>query len=177
MKRSGIESVTTQRGAALVVVMILLVVMTLLVLFSLRGTLLQERMSANLYDRSLAFQAAETALREGEAIAAARPNLTGACSAGLCGKPVNGAAPVWQSQANWNNAPEVSATELGDMVDSPRYMVELLADDVPARNDCTTSGDISETTCVGIERRYRITSRSQAEGRAEVILQSIYSVP
>src|SRR5690606_30502218 len=55
-----------QRGASLVVVLILLLVMTLLGLAVLRGTLLEERMSANMFDRSLAFQQAESALREAE---------------------------------------------------------------------------------------------------------------
>src|SRR5690606_36373748 len=40
---------------------------TLIGLASVRGTNLQERMSANMYDRSLAFQRAESALRAAEA--------------------------------------------------------------------------------------------------------------
>ena len=62
-----------QTGVALMVVLILLVLMTLLALVSLRGTLMQERMSSSQYDRSLAFQSAEAALREGESIAADKP--------------------------------------------------------------------------------------------------------
>ncbi|WP_241520972.1 pilus assembly PilX family protein, partial [Steroidobacter cummioxidans] len=49
----------TQRGVALV----LLLVATVIGLASVRGTNLQERMSANMYDRSLAFQRAESALK------------------------------------------------------------------------------------------------------------------
>ena len=59
-----------QRGVALAVVLILLLVMMLLGLASLRGTLMEERMSANQLDRSLSFQAAEAALRKGEEVAA-----------------------------------------------------------------------------------------------------------
>lgn len=55
-----------QRGVALVVALILLVVATLIGLAASRGTVLQERMSANMYDRSLAFQRAEAALRAAE---------------------------------------------------------------------------------------------------------------
>ena len=55
-----------QRGVALVVVLILLLIVTLLGLASMRGALLEERMSGNLYDRSLSFQAAERALREAQ---------------------------------------------------------------------------------------------------------------
>ena len=56
----------TITGFVICGVLILLLVMTLLALAVLRGTLLEERMSANMYDRSLAFQQAESALREAE---------------------------------------------------------------------------------------------------------------
>ncbi|MFN3882280.1 MAG: PilX N-terminal domain-containing pilus assembly protein [Nitrincola lacisaponensis] len=55
-----------QQGVALVVAMIMLVVATIIGLSSIRSTTLQERMTANLYDRSVAFQNAETALRAAE---------------------------------------------------------------------------------------------------------------
>ena len=55
-----------QRGVALVVSLVLLLVATLIGLASVRGTNLQERMSSNMYDRSLAFQRAESALRAAE---------------------------------------------------------------------------------------------------------------
>ena len=59
-------AIRLQKGVSFVVVMIVLVVMTLLGLAAIRSTLLRERMSANMYDRSLAFQSAESALREAE---------------------------------------------------------------------------------------------------------------
>ncbi len=52
-----------QQGVSLVMVLILLVVMSILGIAVLRSSAMQERMTANLRDRSLAFQAAETALR------------------------------------------------------------------------------------------------------------------
>jgi type IV pilus assembly protein PilX len=55
-----------ERGVALVVALVLLVVATLIGLAGVRSTNLQERMSANMYDRSLAFQRAEAALRDAE---------------------------------------------------------------------------------------------------------------
>ena len=55
-----------QRGSTLIVALLLLVAMMLISLAGIRGSGLQERMGANLYDRQLAFQAAESALREGE---------------------------------------------------------------------------------------------------------------
>jgi len=54
-----------QAGSALIVGLVFLLVITLIAVAGMRNTILQERMSANLYDRSLAFQSAEAALREG----------------------------------------------------------------------------------------------------------------
>ena len=171
-------SPSRQRGVTLVVVLILLLVVTLIALASLRGTLMEERMSANVLDRSLSFQAAEAALREGESVAVDKDTVWPAsgCTKGVCGKPDPAAAPVWDDEAVWADAPEAVVT-LGDKTAKPRFIVELLADDVPPKGTCTTSGDVSETTCSGIERRYRVTARSEAEGRASVMLQTIYAVP
>ena len=98
-----------QRGVALMVVLILLVLMTLLALVSLRGTLLQERMSSSQYDRSLAFQATEAALRQGEADARAATAIPGAgCDvtpplSGLCATPIPTDTPRWLlDDASWN---------------------------------------------------------------------------
>jgi type IV pilus assembly protein PilX len=165
-----------QRGVTLVVVLILLMVVTLIALASLRGTLMEERMSSNVLDRSLSFQAAEAALREGESAAEDKPVPAPGCAKGLCGKPTPANAPVWEDEAVWADAPE-AVVELGGKTAKPRYIVELLATDVPPKGSCTTSGDVSETTCAGTESRYRITARSEAEGRASVMLQTIYAVP
>lgn len=177
MKHNQIRPSLRQRGVALVVVLLLLLVMTLLALASVRGTLLEERMSSNQFDRSLAFQAAEAALREGEIFAASKPLLPVAgCTAGVCATPVPTAPPVWLDAAVWAAAPEANVV-LGGMTAKPKYIIELMADNVPATGSCTTSGDVSESGCSGSESRYRITARSQAADRAEVLLQSNFAVP
>nr|WP_159016282.1 PilX N-terminal domain-containing pilus assembly protein [Lysobacter profundi] len=184
MNRGSSSRPQTQRGVALAVVLILLLVMTLLGLASLRGTLMEERMSANQVDRSLSFQAAEAALREGEAVAAGKPTLPGGgvvgsgCLNGLCAKPDPAVVtPVWQDPTVWASAPS-AVVNLGNKTATPKYIVELLADDVPPHGSCTTSGDVSpDAECSGTERRYRITARSDAADRAQVMLQSIYAVP
>lgn len=58
-----------QQGSALIIGLIMLVVLSMIGLSSLQTTMLQERMAGNLRDRSLAFEAAEVALREGEMVA------------------------------------------------------------------------------------------------------------
>ena len=173
---------TRQRGVALAVVLILLLVMTVLVLASIRGSLMKERMSANMYDRSLAFQATEAALREGEAVAAGRPPLPASgCSNGLCARSAPTDAPRWLASGFWDDDSgnwRETTVEIGTLTVKPRFIVELLDDSIPASGSCTTSVDVSpDAACSGTEQRYRITARSQAANRAEVVLQSIYAVP
>ncbi|KAB7623153.1 PilX N-terminal domain-containing pilus assembly protein [Alkalilimnicola sp. S0819] len=60
------QSRHAQRGAALAISLILLLVMTLLGVSAMRGTTLEEKMAGNTRNRSIAFQAAEAALREAE---------------------------------------------------------------------------------------------------------------
>ncbi|MBK6924136.1 MAG: hypothetical protein IPH14_02390 [Thermomonas sp.] len=69
-----------QQGVSLLVVLILMVVMSVLGIAVLRSSAMQERMSANMYDRSLATQAAEAALVEARAGLAVVPVSTGARS-------------------------------------------------------------------------------------------------
>ncbi len=57
----------TQNGAVLAVALIFLLVLTILGVSSMKSTVLEEKMAGNMRDQSLAFQAAEAALREGEA--------------------------------------------------------------------------------------------------------------
>ena len=62
------RSVKQQRGAVLVVSLLLLLVMTVLALGASQTTRLQERMSAGMRDRDLAFESSEAGLRTGERI-------------------------------------------------------------------------------------------------------------
>lgn len=55
-----------ERGAALIVALVILVALTLVGVTSMQTTTLQERMSGNVRDRNVAFQAAESALRNAE---------------------------------------------------------------------------------------------------------------
>jgi type IV pilus assembly protein PilX len=63
--RSGISR--HQRGAALIVGLIMLLLLTLIGVAGMRDTLLQEKMAGNMRDREIALQAAESALRAAEA--------------------------------------------------------------------------------------------------------------
>jgi type IV pilus assembly protein PilX len=167
-------SAGAQQGAALVTVLVLLLVMTLLGIVSLRSTLLEERMASNQRDRSLSFQAAEAALRAGELFVRLPHTVPpSGCTEGVCGFPDTLAAPVWEDENVWDAIPTAAVSIEG--APDAKFLVELLADEVPAQA-CPNSIDPDAPPCAGTERRYRITARSEAEGRATVMLQSIYAL-
>jgi type IV pilus assembly protein PilX len=178
-----------QRGIALAVVLILLVVITLLALAAMRGTLLQERMSSNVRDRGLGFQAAEAALREGESIAASNPAKNPGYPTSGCGSdatqgycaipdPAQIADNTRWNDDNWEDNSREATVTLTDVGATPRFMVELLQTGLPTTGSCTTDLDVApDAECSGNESMYRITARSVADGRADVTLQSTYIVP
>jgi len=55
-----------QRGVALIMALVLLIIATLTGLAGMRNTSLQEKLSGNLYDRAVAMQSAEFAMRSAE---------------------------------------------------------------------------------------------------------------
>ncbi len=77
-----------QRGAVLVVSLLILLVMTLIGVAGIGTSSLEEKMAANHRDRELAFQAAEYALREGERFVQESTldgtNFDASCTNGLC---------------------------------------------------------------------------------------------
>lgn len=183
------SSTAREHGAALIVALILLVVMTLLGLSAVRMVVLEERMTANAYDRGLSFQAAEAALRAGEAAAQANANAVppnqyfpdngvwadsnNSCSAspcanGLCAQPDKDCRVRWLDPdfTGWTDATDL---ELGPLAETPQYFVEFLGSNYPC--------DIEDPTAGAMDcKRYRVTARSHADAdRAAVILQSIYA--
>ncbi|BCU07712.1 pilus assembly PilX family protein [Allochromatium tepidum] len=178
----------SQTGTALIVSLILLLLVTLLGVAGIKSVALEEKMAGNSYDRSLVFQAAEYALRVGEAVAEVKsktipPNNgfptytdaddtcpTGAidnCTSGLCPTPDKDCLPRWQDSSftGWINASSVSS-----LAGTPQYFVEYLGGTFP----CTDGGSSDPNNC----KRYRITARSDpnlGNGRATVVLQSIYA--
>ncbi|MEB1608528.1 PilX N-terminal domain-containing pilus assembly protein [Xanthomonas campestris pv. campestris] len=169
-------SCSFQRGASLIVVLILLLVMTLLGLAVLRNTTLEERMSANLYDRSLGFQATESAIRQGEALAKA--TAIGAvpssgCNNGVCSTPVAANADRWLDTSfnGWQLATNNLAEDDIPMPNA-RYIIEYMGE-APTWPGCDRKSPI-DAQCLA--PRFRITAFTNADGRATVMLQTNYIV-
>jgi type IV pilus assembly protein PilX len=74
---------TRQRGVALVIALLLLVVITLVGFSAVRSTIVQQKLSSNMYDREVAFQNAEAAMRAAADLIASHPGwIARNCQAG-----------------------------------------------------------------------------------------------
>jgi type IV pilus assembly protein PilX len=163
-----------QRGISMMVSLVLLVVVTLIALGSMRGVVMQARMSGASHDRNLTLQAAEAALREAEARAAAATpaNIPAAnCNDGYCATPAANATARWRDDAfaGWR----LAAASAPANAPPPEAIVEDMGT-APNWQGCNNSTS-PLPNC--LRPRYRITARSTADGRATVVLQSQFAAP
>jgi type IV pilus assembly protein PilX len=162
-----------QCGASLVVVLLLLLIMTLLGLAAMRGTIMEERMTANMTDRNLAFQATEAALREGEALAQATiaPPTSG-CVNGMCAIPTASSIDRWLDPSF--NGWRAGTTTLTASAVQAEFFVEYMGE-APTWPGCE---QVVPVLPLCLAPRYRITARTSSadNSRAEVLLQSNYLV-
>ncbi len=80
-------NIASQKGVVLIVALVILMAMTIISISSMSTSTLEEKMSSNLKDREIAFQAAEAALRFGESRVQAgidSGNFTTSCTGGYC---------------------------------------------------------------------------------------------
>jgi type IV pilus assembly protein PilX len=133
------RGISRERGVSLVVALIFLIILTILGLTAMRVATMEERMSGNSRDRSLAFQAAEAALRDAELDieTTGRVSMTKAdatCTNGLCCNVsglicIEPATPVYDSMS-LSAAPSVKygkytgALSIGGLPIQPRYLIE-----------------------------------------------------
>jgi type IV pilus assembly protein PilX len=180
------------RGAALVIAMILIIVLALVGLVAMRGTIMQAKMSSNLYDREQAFQAAEAALRVATTLLPTTPNLIARnCQAGgaVCeGNPftdpnfdqskINTVSPASGSSAP-SNGTTFSASAVAAM--EPQFVIENMGQYTnPSTN--LGFGNSANSRNYGVQGSsatatyYRITARSgdpqKVGDRAVVTLQA-----
>lgn len=112
---------TGQKGATLVVALIILLLMTIIGTVAMQGTTLEERMAGNTRDMNLAFQASEAALRAGEGWLNNPANLATAESNAPLRCPANCPDPE-----NWDGAtpaPTGTVAGVGAVAAAPAYHV------------------------------------------------------
>jgi type IV pilus assembly protein PilX len=165
--------------------MILLLVATLIGLAASRGTVLQERMSSNSYDRSLAFQRSESALRAAEAAITTDPSIVALggidCSVAAC--TIVPANAFNGTSANWVDVPASFDVNNALTPGVPQYHIALMGIGPDAgggmdENAAANEGIEPPLSNVGF---YRVTARSANPatlgGRSIVVLQTTVKRP
>lgn len=117
-----------QGGATLAVALILLLIVTLLGISAIQMTQMQEKMSANLEDKTLAFNAAESAVIAGEQWILAlsgQPSAEASCTQPCVHEPYNIDFGV-QTNAWWTANGASYGSSLKNIATRARYVVEFL---------------------------------------------------
>lgn len=158
-----------QRGSALIVSLLMLLLMSMAAIAGMQTTIMQERMSANLYDRHLAFQAAEAALREAESLLRKSPPKEFNNTAGLY-RMNHPSRPDWTAEpVSEGNGAFTYAEGLQGVARHPQYFIEKIDSFLPSGTD-TEAG-----TAVPPMPYFRITARGfGGTPQAVVVVSSVY---
>jgi type IV pilus assembly protein PilX len=181
-----VQLIRRQRGVALMVALVLLVIATLIGLAATRGTTLQERMSSNSYDRSLAFQRSEAALRAAEAAITADWRITNLggqdCTVATC--PIVPDNAFTGTSAVWKDVP-ASFNVNDDLTPGvPQYHIAFVGTGTGGSDlglDENAGAGYGEPPPAALMAYFRVTARSSApstlDGRAIVVLQATFRRP
>jgi type IV pilus assembly protein PilX len=119
-----------QYGATLAITLILLFLVTLLGVSAMQVTHMQEKMSSNLQDKELSFNAAETGLAAGEVWILGQtrqPSVQATCSSFPCVQETfQNLNFTTQTSSWWQQNAAAYSSPLDNIATSPRYVVEFL---------------------------------------------------
>ncbi len=172
-----------ERGAALLVSLVVLLVLTILGVTAAQTTTLQERMAGNMRDKSIAFQAAEATLRFGEGWIQQKveegdrpsPVAKSKCSAAPCDVYENDTFTDPEKDATWSSntsfmRPDGASDgpDLEQTATQPQYFIEQQQFVPDSLN--TGGGQRKGRTY------YRITARAEGTTESGVsVLSSTYA--
>ena len=159
-----------QAGVVLFVSLIFILMITMLAVTSIQSTTVTERIAGNSRDKSVAFQAAETALRDAESFL--EPLSVSPATDAL----FNNRNGLYDSRADtnvhWNtvNGGYRTYTGLPNVNAQPQYMIELLPEELFAEESLVSGKPVES-----LYRYYRVTSLGTGSSDSSIVmLQSIY---
>lgn len=172
------RSFSSQQGVVLFLSLVLLLVLTIISISAVQTTSLEERMSRNARDSVLAFQAAESALRDAERFIETVVSTVPFTDAGTNGLWT--IAPFtqpdrWTDPDIWDDARSVEVpTEIDGVAEQPRYIVEHVASVLRDENAYQVNDPYSGTAVDRIEI-FRVTALGiGGSTNAQVLLQTTY---
>ena len=178
------QGASRQRGVALVVSLLLLIIVAIVGLAAMRGTLMQQKMASNTFDREQAFQAAEAALRVATAVLPTAPIevsrncqvQTTVCQPNPFTDPNLPKNSIYTVMGGSGSSTTFSASSVAAM--QPQYVIEFMGNYTdPNGIGNYTGNSLNYHTGGGASFLfYRITARSGDPGkvgdRAVVTLQT-----
>lgn len=170
-----IKKITRQQGAVLFIGLIMLLIMSLIAITGMQSATLEERMAGNTRDNMVAFQAAEAALKAGEALLdSGTLTLNLFDDDGSDGFYDNTYATIW-SAIDWDNTDSRTYTGFNpeNVSTPPRFVIQRIAETQVAPKVVLENygeGDVSKTVQI-----FRLTSRGTGgSDNTAVVLQSVY---
>lgn len=153
-----------QRGAALVVSLIILVAMTMLGITSMKSSTTELTMSGNLRESALSFQAAEAGLRTAETIVTTSisPAMFDDSTDSLLS--INTADPDYLNDTTWVNTTHIPIS-LAGINTNPQYIIKYLGkwDQNPNARVEENFGGYGAQITGRIVSNFRITSRGSGQ--------------
>lgn len=180
MKQIRTRLQSRQQGVALFISLVLLLVLTIAGVSAVQTTTLEERMARNSHDSMMAFQSAESALRQAETWMETNVNavaiFTDAGTNGLWTAAPFDETDRWMNAAVWSGAQSVVVpVDVPDVAQQPRYIIEWLA-----TVERTEGGAMLSSSYQSVMDRievFRITARGVGGStNSQVILQSTYGM-
>ena len=167
-----------QSGVALFISLVLLLVLTIIGVSAVQTTSLEERMARNSRDRLMAFQSAESALRDAEALIDTFTTTASFVDGGTNGRwtiAPFGTMPRWEQANIWTGGGSVfAANAVQGVASQPRFLMEHIATVVREENAYQIDDPYSGSAADRIEM-FRITARGVGGTQnTRVLLQSTY---
>lgn len=170
-----------QRGMILLISLVMLLIVTMVGVWTMRGSLLEERMARNVQDNLLALQATEAALVEAETYLDGVVTLGGFSDTGAAGLWTESAAgdPERWVGINWSAAEEpltyvIASPGISGLAEQPKYMIEVMTQVISESNTLNLNNLGGQASASDI-RVFKITARGVGgTSNTAVMLQSTY---
>lgn len=162
-----------QRGAALIVSLMMLLVMTIIGVSSMQTNILEEKMANNNRDISLSLQSAEAAQREAEAYIETIVSPAAAFDGTTHWLYPDNSDPDVYAEATWNTARSYQGGDITNVTTRPKYIIELIGTIGSATTDVNING-YGESSGSGDVNSFRITTRGTGKSNDTVTMIQTY---
>ncbi|WP_328188544.1 pilus assembly PilX family protein [Marinobacter sp. OP 3.4] len=169
----GAGAGSNQKGAVLIVSMVMLLLLTIIGMSAVELTNMDTRIASNTKDRALAFDAAETALNmSGQVLAPSEP-LPDSSTPGFLTSTMTD--NWWHSEAEtWWDTNATAVANYDGVASGLAYVIEQPTE-IRTNGAGQQVADVTLGEPKPVTRFYRTTARGEGPGGTEVFVQSVYA--